>query len=167
MYIEALGIKEHFIIFETLNEGDKEMISLWRYSKDLEGFNYALEKGGWLDCYCMSNDSQCYVAKKDFNIIGVFLFIPSRDNEFRILINPSFLSQGYGKILTIEAFKIAFESLKLESISLIVRQTHLVAISLYKKMGFIMSGEVKELTNGKEMAFFKMKKTNEMRKKLI
>ena len=136
---------------------------MWRYSKDLESFNYALEKGGWLECYCMSQDSQCFVAKKDLDIIGLFLFIPSKDNEFRILINPDFLSQGYGKLLTNEAFRIAFEDLNLHKVSLIVRQNHQVAISLYKKMGFIMSGEVKEITNGVEMDFYKMIKSNSIK----
>ena len=139
------------------------MISLWRYAQDHAGFNYALEKDGWLDCYCLQEDSQCFVAKENENIIGVFLFISSKDNEFRILINPSFLSKGYGKILTKEAFRIAFEELGLEEVSLIVRKNHPVAISLYEKMDFKMSGELKEIINGEELEFYKMIKHNEIK----
>lgn len=89
------------------------------------------------------------------------MFISSKDNEFRILINPNSLSKGYGKLLTKEAFKIAFEDLKFQKISLIVRKSHAVAISLYEKMGFNMAGEVNEIINGEELEFYKMIKLNE------
>ncbi len=50
----------------------------------------------------------------------------------------------------------------LKKVSLIVKKNHPVAISLYKKMEFVISGEVKEIVNGEELEFYKMIKHNEI-----
>lgn len=145
----------------ALNERDKKAISLWNYHDEHAGFNYALRKDGWIDGYCHNGDSHCFVAKIEDAIIGLFFFITSRSNEFRILINPDFLNKGYGKVLTKKALEIGFEQLKLQKISLIVRKNHLIAISLYKKMGFTTTGETVETIEGQEMEFLIMIKQSQ------
>ncbi|MCD6212020.1 MAG: GNAT family N-acetyltransferase [Sulfurovum sp.] len=145
---------------EALDERDKASISLWNYQEEHSGFNYAVRKGGWIDSYCHSGDSHCFVAKNEDAIIGLFFFITSRSNEFRILINPDFLNKGYGKALTKKALEIGFKQLKLKQISLIVRKNHLIAISLYEKMGFMTTGETVETIEGQEMEFLIMIKYN-------
>ena len=148
------------MIIKKINESDKKLISLWQYEEEHSGFNYALRENGWTDCYCAHDDTNCYVAKIDENIIGMFLFIPHKSNEFRILINPEYLSKGYGKVITNKALEIGFCELEFEHISLIVRQNHTLAIKLYEKMGFIRDGETKEIVNNQEMDFYTMKKEN-------
>jgi len=145
---------------EALDESDKAAISLWNYQEVHSGFNYAIRKGGWIDSYCHAEDSCCFVAKNEDVIIGLFFFITSRSNEFRILINPDFLNKGYGKELTKKALDIGFEQLNLKEISLIVRKNHTIALSLYQKMGFMTTGETVETIEGQEMEFLIMIKYN-------
>ena len=152
---------------EALNERDKASISLWNYQEVHSGFNYALREGGWIGSYCHSGDSLCFVARNEEAIIGLFFFITSKSNEFRILINPDFLNKGYGKALTKKALEIGFEQLKLKQISLIVRKNHPIAISLYKKMGFIITGETVEIIEGQEMEFLIMIKQLQQGKQIL
>ena len=145
---------------EVLNTNDKASISLWNYQAEHSGFNYALRKGGWIESYCDTDESHCFIAKENDSIIGIFFFIVSKSNEFRILINPDFLNKGYGKELTKKALEIGFEQLNMKEISLIVRKNHHIAITLYKKIGFITTGETVETIDGQEMEFLIMKKSN-------
>ncbi len=146
------------MIIHKINECDKKLISLWQYEEEHSGFNYALKENGWTDCYCSDDDTNCFVAKIGDEIIGIFLFIQEKSNEFRILINPAFLSKGYGKIITNKALDIGFNELKFEYISLIVRQNHTIAINLYEKMGFVRDGETKEIVDNQEIDFYIMRK---------
>ena len=152
---------------EVLDESDKVAISLWHYQEGHSGFNHALREGGWIDSYCHSGDSHCFVARNEDAIIGLFFFITSKSNEFRILINPDFLNKGYGKALTKKALEIGFEKLKLKKISLIVRKNHLIAISLYQKMGFMTTGETVETIEGQEMEFLIMIKQSQQGKQIL
>ena len=107
------------------------------------------------------------MARNEDAIIGLFFFITSKSNEFRILINPDFLNKGYGKALTKKALEIGFEKLKLKKISLIVRKNHLIAISLYEKMGFMTTGETVETIEGQEMEFLTMIKQSQQGKQIL
>lgn len=138
---------------------DKESISLWKYPDQYSGFNYAVEDGGWLDLYCKSDCDYCFVAELEKNILGLFLFIPHKENEFRILINPDYLNRGYGKALTSQALAMAFTQLSFQEVSLIVRQNHPVAINLYRTLGFKIVAQKSEITNGEKLEFFKMIKS--------
>ncbi len=143
-----------------LTPSDKQLISKWDYSQSYSSFSYATQKGGWLDTYCCKEESSCFVAKEDENIIGIFLFIKKLDNEFRILINPSFLNMGHGKTLTKKALSLAFDELQYKKISLIVRKEHSVAIKLYENEGFKLVGETTQIVNETSIDFFKMLKEN-------
>ncbi len=142
-----------------ITTNDKQTISSWKYEKQYAGFNYAIEKGGWLDSYCTNDSQHCFVAKIDDEILGLFLFITQKENEFRVLINPNYLSKGYGKALTAKALELAFNELAFKEVSLIVRQNHPIAINLYKKLGFEVAGEKSEIINGESMEFYKMLKS--------
>ncbi len=144
---------------ETLSIEHKEAISSWRYEDEYSAFNYALEKDGWLDLYCTHDSKSCFIAEENSEIIGVFFFIEKKENEFRILINPDFLNKGYGKIITSKAIDLAFKKLHFTKISLIVRKNHPVAIKLYEKLGFEITGEVNEVINNENIEFFKMKQS--------
>jgi len=143
---------------DRLNQDDKLEISQWRYSGEYASFNYALEANGWIDKYCCDTDSHCFGVRDQGTLIGVFMFIEKYENEFRVLIHPNYLSQGYGKRVTNEALKTGFELLKLEKISLIVRKNHPVAIKLYEKLGFIRVGETTQTLQGEEIEFYTMLK---------
>ena len=146
------------ITIETLKENDKRLITLWQYEDELSGFNYALHEGGWIDCYCNSENSHCFVAKEGSGVIGLFFFIADNDNEFRILINPDYLNKGDGKLLTKKALEIGFATLNFKEISLIVRKTHSVAIAIYQKTGFTITGETEQVVNQQQIEFYKMVK---------
>jgi RimJ/RimL family protein N-acetyltransferase len=142
-----------------LTNEDKDEISTWEYSGEYATFNYALQKDGWIDKYCCDENHYCYGARENNELIGLFMFIQKYDNEFRLLINPSCLSKGYGKLITNEALELAFKELVFSEVSLIVRQNHPVAIKLYEKLGFKRVGETTQTLNDEEMEFYKMIKS--------
>jgi len=143
----------------SITTDDKRVISSWKYENQYSGFNYAIEKGGWLDSFCRDDSAYCFTAKINDDILGLFLFITQNENEFRVLINPNFLNKGYGKALTTKALELAFNDLAFHEVSLIVRQNHPIAINLYKKLGFEVVGEKSEKTDGENMDFYKMLKS--------
>jgi|GEM_PF-2971432 len=142
-----------------LTTDDKKHISLWKYKEEYARFNYAIEKNGWLDTYCKDECEYCFSAKLADKIIGLFLFIPQNENEFRVLINPDFLNKGYGKTLTSKALEIAVNQLAFHIVTLIVRQDHQVAITLYEKLEFKTTGEKIETIEGESIHFYKMQKS--------
>jgi len=139
-----------------LSEKDKSIVRSWRYKGRYEQFNYALEDGGWIDIYCKKSESPCFSCEEGGTLVGVFLFIPEKENEFRVLVNPDELSRGYGKKITGMAIETALRDLHYGSLSLIVRKNHSVAISLYEKIGFVLVGETVENIGGEEIGFYKM-----------
>ena len=149
------------LTIEKLKENDKSLIAAWQYGEEHSRFNYALQEGGWIDTYCSSGSSHCFTAKEGDIIIGVFFFIIDNENEFRILINPDLLGKGYGKLLVKKALGIGFGELNCKDILLIVRKTHPIAISLYEKLGFNITGETEELVDHQQVLFYKMTKGNE------
>ena len=138
-----------------LEYDDKLYIQSWKYTDKYSKFNYALKQDGWLK-YC-GNRSLCFKVVKDNDIVGVFFFIIENSNEFRILINPKYLNQGFGKKIVFKALKMAYNDLKLNEVSLIVRKNHQVAINLYSKFGFVIIGEEQQIIDNSNIDFFKMK----------
>lgn len=147
------------MITRTLTSQDKKLISLWKYQGQYLSFNYALEEGGWLDLYCQGDCQNCFVVEAGSEILGIFLFIPDKENEFRLLINPDYLNRGYGKTLTSKALELAFQQLSFSQVSLIVRKNHPIAINIYKNLGFSIVAETSEIINDKNTEFFKMIKS--------
>lgn len=147
------------MIINHLSKEHKTEIQTWEYSGEYAAFNYALQKDGWLDKYCCAENHFCYSVEDNETIIGLFLFIKKHNNEFRVLINPEYLSKGYGKLITNTALKMAFDELKFTGVSLIVRQRHSVAIKLYEKLGFVSVGETTQVVNGEEVDFYEMLKS--------
>lgn len=143
---------------EKLSKENKELIKNWRYEEQYKEFNYALKENGWIDSYCCEEDTLCFVCKEYEEIIGFFIFIEKNENEFRILINPNYLSQGFGKKILEEALTIGFKELEFEQIILIVRKYHNVAIKLYEAYGFKTIGETTEIIEGSQLDFYKMVK---------
>jgi len=142
---------------DTLKKIDRSLISKWHYDQPYEQFNYALREGGWIDSYCKDEESPCFVCRLDDIVLGVFLFIPSNNNEFRVLVNPSYLNMGYGKDITKEAITTGFGLLSYDVISLIVRKNHNIAISMYKKIGFKIIGDKSEYIDGMVVEFHVMR----------
>ena len=143
---------------DYLTKEHKTEIKKWEYSGEYASFNYALNKDGWIDKYCCEANHYCYSVEDGGEIVGLFMFIAKHNNEFRVLINPSHLSKGYGKLITNEALRMGFDELNFSEISLIVRKNHDVAIKLYEKLGFRKDGETLQEVNEEEVAFYKMLK---------
>ena len=75
---------------------------------------------------------------KDINLIN-------RCAEFAIYIGAvNQRGKGYSKEATLETIQFAFESLGLNRISLKVLERNSVAISLYKKIGFMIEGKLRK-----------------------
>ncbi len=144
------------MIIDNVQEKDKETISKWIYKDNYTVFNYAVQTNGWVDKHCCNDEDFCYVARVENSIVGVFMFITQKSNEFRVLINPDMLSKGYGKTLIKKALNIGYKELKFKEISLIVRKNHEVAIRLYEKLGFKKMGETQEMVGTELTDFYKM-----------
>ena len=68
----------------------------------------------------------------------------SRQAEFRIALNPDYLGQGFGKMLTRMALEKGFQELELQRIYLIVRKKNPRARRLYENCGFVETGECRK-----------------------
>ena len=139
----------------TLSQTDKMTIAHWNYEGMYAKFNYALDKNGWIDQYCCEG-SFCYKVSFNGKIIGLFLFIPKNKNEFRVLINPQFIHQGYGTKVVKKAIDYAFQELKFKMLTLIVRKEHQIGLKLYQKFGFEILGERVEMIENEKIVFFEM-----------
>lgn len=146
-----------------LSKKDKKTIENWNYKNEYLKFNYALKENGWINIYCSKDSSLCYKVMENTHIVGVFLFILTKSNEFRLLINPDFLNKGYGTKITKEAIKLGFYELKFDEISLIVRKKHKIALDMYTKLGYKIIGETVEIIENESIQFFKMIKTKELK----
>ena len=134
-----------------ISEIDLLEIEKWKYKEEYSKFNYATKQ--WFESCCKHNQ-YCYKVIQNNKLLGVFLF--QLKNEFRILINPEFIHKGFGKKITKEALNIGFNILDFNTIYLIVRKEHDIAINLYLSLGFNIIGETKQIVEDKEILFLKM-----------
>ncbi len=133
-----------------------EQIRTWRYEGAYAPFNYALEVGGWLDAF---QKDRIYSVEKECRIVGVFFLIERNDGrwEYRILVHPEELGKGMGKRITLLALCEAL-SLGIDELMLLVRQDHETAYRLYRSVGFVETGMVREQVAGEPRVMRQMMK---------
>jgi GNAT superfamily N-acetyltransferase len=133
-----------------------EQIRSWRYEGAYTSFNYALEAGGWLDVF---HSDRIYSVEAECRIVGVFFLIVRSDQrwEYRILVHPKELGRGLGKQITLLALCEA-RHLGIEALTLLVRQDHDVAYRLYRSVGFVETGMVREWVAGEQRLMRQMVK---------
>ena len=132
---------------EPADTKELEQIRTWRYEGFYASFNYALENEGWLDTY---RAEKIYRVEKDQRTVGIFFLIERKDGkwEYRILVHPVELGKGFGKRITLIALREA-QRLGIDELMLLVRLDHDVAYQLYRSVGFVETGRVREIIAGK------------------
>ncbi len=135
---------------------EREQIRTWRYEGAYASFNYALEAGGWLDAF---PKDRIYSVEAESRIVGVFFLIERNDRrwEYRILVHPEELGQGLGKRITLLALREAL-CLGIDELMLLVRRDHDVAYRLYRSVGFVETGMVREWVAGEQRMMRQMVK---------
>jgi len=156
-----------------INEQDITNIKIWpAYPEEFKDLDYALRDSGWIDEYMGKDSTRIYIAEESGVAIGFTIL--SKDSakscqaEFRIALNPDYLGQGFGKMLTLMALEKGFQELGLQRIYLIVRKSNPRARRLYENCGFVETGECSKEIQGIMVDLFEMaleKQTFERRTK--
>jgi len=109
----------------------------------------------------INSNSKYLVAKINNDVIGFAGIIPILDEAdiSNIVVHKNFRNKKIGTLLLEKLLDLAI-SLNLKNLNLEVRESNLVAITLYKKFGFEECGIRKKYYNNAENAIL-------MRKKLI
>ena len=147
------------ILLRNLLSDDISIISDWpSYQPCFKELDYALRKRGWLSEYFGKPDTKCYAAEHSGELIGFAILSKTSETEaeFRIALKPDKTGSGYGRIITLMVFNDGFINMKINRIHLIVRKNNLMAIRLYKSIGFAERGKCIKEINGKHTAFLIM-----------
>ena len=140
---------------------DAKITWAWRYKDEIINLysghpfrvNYELEKS-WYEKVMFSNFPTTVFAidveedgKRE--LIGLTTLtninLLNRTSDFSILIgNDKHRGKGYSKQATIDTLLFGFKEIGLNKISLKVREGNEVAYNLYKKIGFVQEGVLKE-----------------------
>jgi len=133
-----------------------ERIRSWRYEGAYAAFNYAMQDNGWFDTF---REDRIYTVEKDRRIVGVFFLIACGEGvwEYRILLHPRELGKGLGREIT-RAALIEARCLGIEELTLLVRVDHDVAHRLYRSVGFVETGKVRECIGGEPKLMRRMVK---------
>ena len=147
--LRALTIEDAKISWQWRNK--EEIMNL--YSGHPFPVNYELEKS-WYEKVMYSNFPTTVFAV-DVIEDGIKTFIRittltginmlTRTSDFSILIgDEKHRGKGYSKQATIDTLLFGFKEIGLNKISLKVRERNTIAYNLYKKIGFIQEGFLKE-----------------------
>jgi diamine N-acetyltransferase len=138
---------------------DIARISEWpAYPPDFHELDYALRADGWLAEFRSRLGARCYVAQENGEAIGFSIL--SRESqgaaEFRIALRLDKIGHGYGARISLETLAKGFADMRLSTIHLIVRKNNPRAIQLYRKLGFLETGECVREIQGKCVEFISM-----------
>ena len=142
----------------TMTIADVAIIKQWPpYPPDMAELDYALRDHGWLD-ECFGQPAHlCLTAWHDSTLIGFSMLLHiNHSAEFRIALKADQVGKGWGEAITRQILELGFTHLHLNVIKLIVRENHLRAQRLYKKLGFQETGRCTQPANGKDTRFVEM-----------
>ncbi len=157
------------VLLRPMTSEDAAEIRSWPpYGEGFEQMDYAIREKGWLDEFGDRPDTQIYIAEAGHRIIGFSLLSRTADGdaEFRIVLHPRLTGKGYGKDVTDLTLKLGFRNLHLEKVHLIVRKNNPRAERLYRRIGFVATGESTHSIQGKKIEFIEMEMTGERFRKL-
>lgn len=88
----------------------------------------------------------CYIAEKDYEIVGVYVLLPTRPKTVEIVnvaVNEKHQRRGIGKLLVMHAIKTAKEK-GYKTIEIGTGNSSIGQLALYQKCGFRITGVDKD-----------------------
>ena len=151
----------------ALDDPDVEVIRAWPpYQPPFEDLDYALRAGGWLDRQGTLPGSRRYVFEADAGIVAFSLLVREQETEpsaeFYVAVRGDQVGGGIGQAVTRETVRRGFLDSDLQRIWLKVRTNHAIGRHIYEKVGFRVTGEKRELVNGRLVEFVVMEITPEV-----
>ena len=140
--------------FANLNEREKEMVLEWRNSEKVRKWmftDHIISLGEHLKfIYLLKDDARnfYFLIKCGSEYLGVISLtrvnIKNRNAYFGIYANPEKKMSGLGSMLGETLLKLAFDVAKLHTLKLEVFEDNERAIALYRKLGFVEEGRLRE-----------------------
>jgi len=140
--------------FTNLNEEEKEMILRWRNSENVRKWMFtdriiSLEEHlEFIDSLKRDSRNFYFLVKKASEYLGVVsltrLDLRNRNAYLGIYANPEKKIPGVGSVLGEILLKLAFDVAKLHTLKLEVFEDNERAIALYKRLGFVEEGRLRE-----------------------
>jgi diamine N-acetyltransferase len=150
------------IILRKLIPDDISAVNGWpAYPPEFEALDYALRGNGWLTEFLNKPDTWCFAAEQAGELVAFTILSKTgeAEAEFRIALRADRTGQGLGGAITDMTLAKGFTEMGLSRIDLIVRKNNPRAIRLYARLGFVESGELLKVINGKQASFLKMELT--------
>lgn len=147
------------IALRPLAGADIARIAAWPpYPPEFGELDYALRAGGWLAEFHGKPSARCHVAEENGEAVGfILLSMTGADEaEFRIALRADKLGRGLGEAITRATLELGFSGMGLARIHLIVRKTNPRAERLYRRLGFVATGERRIEVRGRATAFTEM-----------
>jgi len=152
---ENLEIGEVTLLnFTNLDEREKEMVFRWRNSEKVRKWMFTDriisldEHIKFIDLLRNDNRNFYFLIKRASRYLGVMSLtrvnIRNRNAYIGIYANPGKKIAGLGSILGETLLKLAFDVAKLHTLKLEVFEDNERAIALYKKLGFVKEGRLRE-----------------------
>lgn len=130
---------------------------------ELEKTTNIIKEKTWFENYKKYNDKKFFIVncnKKPVGVVGLsnISTINKNSDLFLVIGEDDYVGKGIGKIAVNYILKYGFLKLKLHKINLGVLENNVIAVNLYKKIGFEIEGIMKEevFCNGKFENFFSM-----------
>lgn len=142
-----------------LTADDIATIAAWpTYPPEFVELDYALRQNGWITEYSQKDDTWLYALEDCGELCAFTILSKTADTEaeFRIALRADCIGKGMGRIATALTLAKGLDELGLSLIHLIVRKANLRAAQLYRKLGFVESGECWKTINSKPVHFLVM-----------
>jgi UDP-4-amino-4,6-dideoxy-N-acetyl-beta-L-altrosamine N-acetyltransferase len=140
--------------FTNLSKEEKEMILRWRNSEEVRRWMFTdhiislKEHLDFIDSLKNDNRNFYFLVKRVSEYLGVVYLIRvdlrNRNAYLGIYANPEKKIAGLGSILGEVLLKLTFDVAKLHTLKLEVFEDNERAIALYRKLGFVEEGRLRE-----------------------
>jgi UDP-4-amino-4,6-dideoxy-N-acetyl-beta-L-altrosamine N-acetyltransferase len=140
--------------FTSLDEREKEIVLRWRNSEGVRRWMFtshviSLEEHlKFIDSLKSDNRNFYFLVKRASEYLGVIsltrISMENRNAYLGIYTNPEKKMAGLGSMLGEVLLKLAFDVAKLHTLKLEVFEDNERAIALYRKLGFVEEGRLRE-----------------------
>lgn len=147
------------IHLRPLRAEEVAVVAAWPpYPAEFAALDYALRGNGWLAEFGERPGIWRYGAELAGDLIAFALLASTApgEAEFRLALRADQAGRGYGRSITDRVLSIGFAELGLARIHLIVRQNNSRAGGLYRRLGFVLRGECRQVVDQHPAAFFRM-----------
>lgn len=142
-----------------ITTADEAVIERWPpYAAEFADIDYALREGGWLAEFRDRADTWRYAAEEEGKLVAFSLLsvMAAGEAEFRIALRPDMAGRGLGAIVAARTLEAGFGEHGLARIHLVVRKANPRAFHLYRRLGFVLTGECCLTVNHLPTPFFQM-----------